>query len=463
VRARSSASIVDSIVDHRLVARRAALGFCMAVIEAPAPAPLVLAPPGAANVVIVGSGFAGLEAAKALARHPDIHVTVIDRRNYHLFQPLLYQVATAGLNPADIAVPIRAQFEGAGNVEVHLGTVEHIDLAQRWVAGGDRRIAYDYLILATGSQHSYFGHPEWEDHAPGLKTIKQATEMRRRILGAFELAENELDEARRTAYLTFIIVGGGPTGVELAGAIADLRNTVLRKEFRRIDPARARVVLVEAGPRLLGQFSEKLAQGAARDLEKLGVEILTSVKVEQIDAGGVIASGRRILATTVLWAAGVQASGIARQTDLPVDRAGRVLVCPDLSVPGHPEVFAVGDLAHVELAPGQLAPGLAPAAIQEGQAAARNIVATLQGRPREPFHYRDKGMMATIGKHRAIAQTRRIRLNGYLAWLAWLVVHIFYLVGFRNRLAVFWQWVWSYLFSKRTSRLITTPGWHMEP
>jgi NADH dehydrogenase len=259
------------------------------------------------------------------------------------------------------------------------------------------------------------------------------------------------------------VVGGGPTGVELAGAIAELRNTVLRKDFRRIDPARARVILVEAGPRLLGQFADDLAQGAARDLENLRVEILTSSPVEHIDADGVIANGRRIPARTVLWAAGVQASGLAQHADLPVDRAGRIIVDADLSVPGHPEVFAVGDVAHVELAPGQLAPGLAPVAIQAGQAAARNIVATLRGRPREPFRYRDKGMMATIGKHRAIAQTRRIHLNGYLAWLAWLVVHIFYLVGFRNRIAVFWQWVWSYAFSRRTSRLITTPGWRLEP
>jgi NADH:ubiquinone reductase (H+-translocating) len=435
----------------------------MAVAEAPLSAPLVLAPAGAANVVIIGSGFAGLEAAKGLANHRGVHVTVIDRRNHHLFQPLLYQVATAGLNPADIAVPIRAQFERAPNVEVHLGAIETVDLAHRWVAGANRRIAYDYLILATGSQHSYFGHPEWEPYAPGLKTVEQATEIRRRIFGAFEQAENELDPDLRSAYLTFVVVGAGPTGVELAGAIADVRRTVLRHDFRRIDPANARVLLIEAGPRILAQFEEALAARAARDLEKLGVQILTSSMVEHIDAGGVTANGVRIPARTVLWAAGVQASRLGHQLDVARDRAGRIVVEPDLSLPGHPEVFVIGDLAHIELEGGQLAPGLAPVAMQEGRLAARNVLATLHGRPREPFHYHDKGMLATIGKHRAIAQTRHLRLNGYLAWVAWLVVHVFYLVGFRNRISVFLQWVWSYLFSKRGARLITSPEWRMEP
>jgi NADH dehydrogenase len=435
----------------------------MATAEAPQSAPLVLAPSGKANVVIIGGGFAGLQAAKVLANQPDIYVTLIDRRNHHLFQPLLYQVATAGLNPADIAVPIRAQFEHAPNVEVHLGMIEAVDLAHRWVGAGRRRVAYDYLILATGSQHSYFGHPEWEPQAPGLKTLEQATEIRRRILGAFERAENELDPGVRSALLTFVLVGGGPTGVELAGAIAEVRRTVLHHDFRRIDPANARVLLIEAGPRLLAQFDEKLAARAARDLEKLGVEVLTSSMVEQIDAEGVKVNGRRIPAGTVLWAAGVQASQLGRELGAARDRAGRLLVEPDLSIPGHPEVFAVGDLAHAELEGGRLAPGLAPVAMQQGRLAARNLLATVRGRPREPFHYHDKGMMATIGKHRAIAQTRRLRLDGYVAWIAWLVVHVFYLVGFRNRISVFLQWVWSYLFSKRGSRLITSPSWRMEP
>jgi NADH dehydrogenase len=435
----------------------------MATAEAPLSTPLVLAPAGTANIVIIGSGFAGLEAAKALANHRDVHVTVIDRRNHHLFQPLLYQVATAGLNPADIAVPIRAQFEDAPNVEVHLGAIDTIDLANRWVAADHRRVAYDYLILATGSQHSYFGHPEWEPYAPGLKTVEQATEIRRRILGAFEHAENEPDPALRQAYLTFVVVGAGPTGVELAGAIADVRRTVLRNDFRRIEPASAQVLLLEAGPRILAQFEEDLAARAARDLEKLGVQILLSSKVEHIDADGVVANGVRIPARTVLWAAGVQASHLGSQLAVPRDRAGRVVVEPDLSIPGHPEVFVIGDLAHVALTGGDLAPGLAPVAMQQGRLAARNVLATIHGRPRQVFRYRDKGMMATIGKHRAIAQTRRLRLNGYLAWVAWLVVHVFYLIGFRNRITVFLTWVWSYLFSKRGSRLITSPDWRMEP
>jgi NADH dehydrogenase len=435
----------------------------MTIAPAPPPEPLALAPAGKVNVVIVGSGFAGLEAAKALANQAEVYVTVIDRRNHHLFQPLLYQVATAGLNPADIAVPIRAQFKRAPNVEVHLGTVTTIDLAQRWIASDDRRIAYDYLILATGSQHSYFGHPEWEPYAPGLKTLEQAVEIRRRILGAFERAENELDAAARSAYLTFVVVGAGPTGVELAGAIADVRRQVLRNDFRRIDPVRARVLLLEAGPRLLAQFDGRLAARAARDLEKLGVQVSTSTRVEHIDADGVIADGVRIPAKTVVWAAGVQASHLGSQLEAARDRAGRVVVEPDLSIAGHPEVFVIGDLAHVQLDPSHLAPGLAPVAIQEGRAAAKNLLATIHGRPREPFRYHDKGLMATIGKHRAIAQIRHLRLYGYIAWVVWLIVHVLYLVGFRNRIAVFLQWVWSYLFSKRGSRLITSPEWRMEP
>lgn len=414
------------------------------------------------HVVVIGGGFGGLAAARALAGAP-VHVTLIDRRNHHLFQPLLYQVATAALNPADIAVPIRAQFKRAPNIEVHLGTVTAIDLAHRWIGGDGRRIAYDYLILATGSQHSYFGHPEWEPYAPGLKTLEQATEMRGRILGAFEHAENELDRGARSAYLTFVVVGAGPTGVELAGAIADVRRQVLRKDFRRIDPACARVLLLEAGPRILAQFDQRLAARAVRDLEKLGVQVSTSTRVEHIDADGVIANGVRTPARTVLWAAGVQASHLGSLLPIARDRAGRVVVEPDLSIPGHPEVFVVGDLAHLELAPGQLAPGLAPVAIQQGEAAAKNVLATIHCRPRERFRYHDKGMLATIGKHRAIVQTRHVRLGGYLAWVAWMLVHILYLVGFRNRIAVFLQWLWSYLFSKRGSRLITSPEWRMEP
>jgi NADH dehydrogenase len=426
------------------------------------PPVLNLAPAGVQSVVIIGAGFGGLAAAKALARYRNLHVTVLDRRNHHLFQPLLYQVATSGLEPADIAVPIRAQFKRAPNVEVHLGNVHTIDVNEQYVGAGIRRVRYDWLIVATGSQHSYFGHPEWEPHAPGLKTLEQALEIRRRILAAFERAENELDEDVRTALMTFVVVGAGPTGVELAGAIADVRRTVLRRDFRRIDPTRARVLLVEATPRILPQFDEKLAARGVRDLQDLGVEVRLSTKVEQIDQTGVVANGTHIPARTVLWAAGVQASQLGRMLGAPLDRAGRVHVTPELSLPDHPNVFVVGDLAHVELAPGQLAPGLAPAAMQQGRTAARNIIASLRGTERKPFRYRDKGIMATIGKHRAVAQTRRLRLNGYIAWVAWLVVHVFFLAGFRNRISVFVHWVWSYLFSKRGARLLTTPEWRME-
>jgi NADH dehydrogenase len=416
--------------------------------------------PGQREVVIVGAGFAGLNAAKALAHHNDVHVTLIDQKNHHLFQPLLYQVATAGLNPADIAVPIRAQLSEAKNVSVHLGRVDALDLAGkslRLAEGVD--LAFDFLILACGAQHSYFGKPEWEPYAPGLKTVEQAIEIRRRILSAFEHAENEIDADRQRALLTFVVVGGGATGVELAGAIADISRTVLVKDFRRINPASARVLLLEAGPRLLTAFPEKLAEHARRDLLRLGVEVRTGSPVEGVDAEGVTVAGQRIAARTVLWAAGVQAERISRSLGVELDRSGRVKVGPDLSIPGHPDVFVAGDLAHFEMENGQLLPGLAPAAIQTGKAAARNVLASLHGTPRKPFRYLDKGQMATIGKRKAIAQTGRLQLTGYVAWLAWLFIHILYLVGFKNRLFVFLQWVWSYLFSKRGSRLITSDDW----
>jgi NADH dehydrogenase len=416
--------------------------------------------PGQKEVVILGAGFAGLNAARTLAHHNDVHVTLIDQKNHHLFQPLLYQVATAGLNPADIAVPIRAQVSEAENVSVHLGRVDTVDLAGKCIRlaeGVD--LGFDFLILACGAQHSYFGKPEWEPFAPGLKTVEQAIEIRRRILSAFEYAENEIDAERQQALLTFVVVGGGATGVELAGAIADISRTVLVKDFRRINPASARVILLEAGPRLLTAFPEKLAAHALRDLTRMGVEVRTSSLVEGVDADGVTVAGQKIAARTVLWAAGVQAERISRTLGVELDRSGRVKVGPDLSIPGHPDVFVAGDLAHFEMANGQLLPGLAPAAIQTGKAAARNVLATLHGKPRKPFHYRDKGQMATIGKRKAIAQTGRLQLTGFVAWLAWLFIHILYLVGFKNRLFVFLQWVWSYLFSKRGSRLITSDDW----
>jgi NADH dehydrogenase len=416
--------------------------------------------PGQKEVVVVGAGFAGLNAAKQLANRDEVHVVVIDQKNHHLFQPLLYQVATASLNPADIAVPIRAQFSDASNVSVHLLHVETINLAEKWLRLEEGvELAFDYLILACGAQHSYFGKPEWEPFAPGLKTIEQAIEIRRRILSAFEDAENEIQPERQKDLLTFVVVGGGATGVELAGAIADISRTVLVKDFRRINPASARIVLVEAGPRILPAFPEDLAARAARDLTRMGVEVRTSSLVGLVDAEGVKIGDETLRAKTVLWAAGVQAERISATLGVELDRSGRVKVGPDLSIPGWPDVFVAGDLAHFEMGDGKILPGLAPAAIQTGRTAARNILASIHGKAREAFHYRDKGQMATIGKRRAIAQTGPLKLTGFPAWLAWLFIHILYLVGFKNRLFVFLQWIWSYLFSKRGSRLITSDDW----
>jgi NADH dehydrogenase len=414
---------------------------------------------GEKTVVIVGAGFGGLNAAKRLSNVPGVHVVVLDRRNHHLFQPLLYQVATAGLNPSDIAVPIRSQFRRAKNVEIHLGKVDGVDLARQVVVGGGHEVVYDYLVLACGAHHSYFGHDEWEPFAPGLKTIEQATEIRRRILMAFEWAENELDAERRDALMTFVVVGAGATGVELAGAIADISRTVLRDDFRRIDTAKARVLLLEAGPRVLSSFREDLSERARRDLGELGVEVRTGAKVEAIDEQGVTVGGERIPSRTVFWAAGVQATRLDIQPPPAADRAGRLAVTPDLSLPGHPNVFVIGDMTSLEVAPGSQLPGVAPAAIQTGRHAAAMIRADLAGKPREPFEYFDKGQMATLGKNRAVAQSGRLRFTGRLAWLAWLFVHVAYLIGFRNRYAVLTRWVWSYLFSKRESRLITDRDW----
>jgi NADH dehydrogenase len=419
--------------------------------------------PGQKHVIVLGAGFAGLAAARELARNPALQVTVLDQRNHHLFQPLLYQVATSGLSPADIAVPIRSQFAGRQNVSVHLARAVRVDLQERWVEGeAGVRLRYDFLVLACGAQHSYFGKSEWEEHAPGLKTLEQATEIRRRILSAFEQAENELDPERQRALLNFVVVGAGPTGLEMAGAIADISRTVLVRDFRRIDPSSARVVLVEAGPRILPSFSEKLATRAHADLQALGVEVRTGARVTAVDAGGVTLGEERLPSRTVVWAAGVEAERLTRGLGVPLDRAGRVMVGPDLSLPGHPEVFAAGDVAHVELE-GKLVPGVAPAAMQMGRAVARNVLADLGGKPRAPFRYKDKGAMATIGKNRAIAETGKLRLTGFVAWLAWLFIHVWYLVGFKNRFGVFLTWVWSYLLSTRGARLITEREWRLNP
>ncbi len=415
----------------------------------------------AKEVLIVGAGFGGLEAARELAGSTSVNVIVVDQRNHHLFQPLLYQVATAGLNPSDIASPVRAQFSGARNVDVHLGRVTRVDLDDKRVFLGDGpSFSWNFLILACGATHSYFGRPEWEQFAPGLKTLEQALEIRRRILFAFEAAENEGHPEAQRPLLTFVVVGGGPTGVELAGAIADISRTVLVRDFRHIDPSTAHVLLLEAGPRILPAFAEDLSRHAADDLRALGVEVRTSSAVTAIDGSGVEIGGKeRITARSVFWAAGVQASELARSLGVGLDRAGRVKVNADLSVPGHRDAFVIGDMAHFDEPGRGLVPGLAPAAIQQGRLAARNILASVEGRPRKPFRYRDKGMMATIGKHKAIAQTGRLRLTGFVAWVAWLFVHILYLIGFKNRISVFAQWVWSYLFSKRGARLITQRDW----
>ena len=411
--------------------------------------------------VVVGAGFAGLTAAKALANHEGLRVILVDRRNHHLFQPLLYQVATAGLNPSDIAVPIRVQFRDAPNVEIHLGHVDGVDLEKHVIFGKGHEIGFDYLILACGARHSYFGHPEWEEFAPGLKTLEQATEMRRRMLVAFEHAENERDPDAQRAYLTFVVVGAGPTGVELAGAIADISRTAMRGDFRRIDPSKAHIVLLEAAPRVLTAFSDELSERARRDLVEMGVEVRTNAKVEAIDAQGVTIGSQRLAARTVFWAAGVQAERLNISPPLDADRASRIKVGSDYSVPGYPNVFVVGDMASLEMAPGLLVPGVAPAAMQGGEHAARMILRDLVGDERRPFVYIDKGTLATIGKSRAVGQIGRVKLTGRIAWFAWLLIHVYQLIGFRNRLAVLFNWAWNYMFSKRGARLITEKEWKL--
>ncbi|MBA2519061.1 MAG: NAD(P)/FAD-dependent oxidoreductase [Chloroflexia bacterium] len=406
------------------------------------------------HVVIIGGGFAGLYAAQALAEAP-ARVTIVDRRNHHLFQPLLYQVATAVLSPADIAQPIRSLLRGQPNLEVELADVTAIDLANRRVVLADGQIAYDYLILAAGVSHAYFGHDEWRPLAPGLKSLEDALDIRRRILLAFERAERETDPARRQALMTFVVVGGGPTGVELAGAIAEIAHHSLAKDFDRIDPTTARVILVEAGPRLLVTFPEKLSQAALDDLRRLSVETRLGAAVTGIEPGIVHIENDAIAAETVLWAAGVAASPLSKTMGVELDRAGRVIVERTLSVPGHPEVFVAGDLAALTIRRGQPLPGTAPVAIQEGRRAAQNVIHAIAGLPPLPFVYRDRGNLATIGRNSAVADIRGLKLTGFVAWLAWAVVHIFNLIGFHNRFLVAFQWVWGYLTFKRGARLIT--------
>jgi NADH dehydrogenase len=411
------------------------------------------------RVVIVGGGFAGLAAARALGGVAGADVTLLDRSNHHLFQPLLYQVAMAGLSPAEIAAPIRSLLSRHRNVRVLREEVLGVELAARRVVTASGGMPYDTLVLACGAQHAYFGHEEWEAFAPGLKTLEQATEIRRRVLVAYEDAEKEEDPERKKRLLTFVIVGGGPTGVELAGAIGEMSRFTLARDFRRIDPKLTRVMLVEAGPRILPSFPEPLASRAVRDLEKLGVQVWTNSAVTQIDADGVELGPERIGAATVLWAAGVKPSPLSRTLGVPLDPQGRVIVAPDLSLPGHAEVFVAGDQARVPGPDGRPLPGVAPVALQQGRHVGRSLARELAGRPREPFRYRDKGQMATIGRSRAIVELGRLRFAGLPAWLLWIVVHIYYLTGFENRLLVVIQWAWSYLSFRRGARLIVGKRW----
>ena len=414
------------------------------------------------RVVIVGAGFGGLNAAQTLAKTP-VQVTIIDRKNHHTFQPLLYQVATAGLSPGEIAAPIRSIFRAHKNVEVLMSEVTGFDLERRIVHTPETEVGYDYLIVAAGARHSYFGRDEWEPLAPGLKTIEDALEIRRRVLLAFELAERQAAAGEHTMPLNFVVVGGGPTGVELAGTLAEIARHALPHEFRSIDPATTHIILLEGGPRVLPAYAEDLSRSAEEQLKRLGVEVHTSTLVNQIDPGAVHFGETRISAAVILWAAGVAASGLGKQLGAPIDRAGHVLVHPDLSIPDHPEVFVIGDLAALKDEHGKLLPGVAPVAIQQGRFVGKLIRKELEGSSRRAFHYWDKGSLATIGRAAAIAEFGKIHISGFIAWLSWLFVHIFFLIGFRNRLLVFIQWAWSYVTYERGARLITgstyLPGW----
>jgi len=406
------------------------------------------------HVVIIGAGFGGLEAAKKLACK-DVRVTVIDRTNYHLFQPLLYQVATAALSPADIAAPIRAILSKCRNVEVILAEVESVDVDAKKVKTVDLQIDYDYLILATGARHSYFGHGEWEKLAPGLKSLEDAVELRRRILMAFEYAEKINDEKARRAAMNFVIIGGGPTGVELAGAIAEISRHTLARDFRHINPSEARVILIEGDSRLLAAYPPDLSESARKQLTDLGVEVRTNTRATNLTEAGVQIGDEFIPCRVKIWAAGNNASFVGKTLGVPADRAGRVIVNEDLTVPGHPEVQVIGDLANFTHQTGEPLPGISPVAMQQGRHAARNVLAMIKGRKAKRFRYWDKGTMATIGRNKAVADLRFLHLSGRLAWLAWLFVHILFLVGFRNRLLVFIQWAWAYFTFDKGARLIT--------
>jgi len=412
------------------------------------------ASPKIPRVVIIGAGFGGLEAAKKLSGRA-VQVTVVDRTNYHLFQPLLYQVATAALSPADIAAPVRAVLSKCKNLEVILAEVQSIDVNAKKVKMVDGELDYDYLIVATGARHSYFGHPEWEKLAPGLKSLEDAVEIRRRILMAFEYAEKISDEAARKAAMTFVVIGGGPTGVEMAGAIAEIARYTLAKDFRHIDPSQARVVLVESEPRVLAAFPEDLQISAMRQLVDLGIEVRTGIHAANLSEQGLQVGDEFIPCRVKIWAAGNNASFVGHSLGAPIDRVGRVIVNKDLTIPDHPEVQVIGDLTNFSYQTGQPLPGVSPVAMQQGRHAARNILAMIDGRKPQRFWYFDKGSMATIGRNKAVADLKLVHLSGIPAWLAWLFVHIIFLVGFRNRLAVLFQWAWAYFSFNKGARLIT--------
>jgi NADH dehydrogenase len=406
------------------------------------------------RVVIVGAGFGGLDAAKKLGSE-NVDLTVIDRTNYHLFQPLLYQVATAALSPADIAAPVRGILRNYENVEVILAEVQSVNVNLKKVNIGDREIDYDFLILATGARHSYFGHPEWEKLAPGLKSLEDAVEIRRRILMAFEYAEKITDEAARRAAMTFVIIGGGPTGVEMAGAISEIARHTLARDFRHIDPSSAHVILIESQPRVLAAFPEDLQVSATRQLVDLGVDVRTGIYVSSVTDDGVYVGDEFIACRVKIWAAGNNASFVSGSLGVQIDRVGRVLVNNDLTIPGHPEVQVIGDLANFSHQTGQPLPGVSPVAMQQGRHAAHNILAMIDGRRPQRFWYWDKGSMATIGRNKAVADLKLFHLSGLPAWLAWLFIHIIFLVGFRNRLSVLFQWAWAYFSFSKGARLIT--------
>ena len=405
------------------------------------------------QVVIIGGGFGGLDAARGLKGAP-VRVTLLDRHNHHVFQPLLYQVATAALSPGDIASPIRWILRHQANIEVQLADVRSIDPGNHIVLTDRDPVPYDFLIVAAGAAHAYFGHPEWADRAPGLKTLDDALEMRRRVLLAFEAAERVKDSAEQRRLLTFVIVGGGPTGVELAGALAEIARQTLRDDFRHIQPESARILLLEGGPYLLAAFPESLRQAARTSLDKLGVEVRTGAAVTGVDDEGVTVGGERIAAQTILWAAGVAASPLAASLGVPLDRAGRVVADATLTVPGHPEIFVAGDICSFQQ-DGRPLPGVAQVAKQQGAQAARNVLHAVRSEPLEPFRYRNYGNVATIGRGSAVVDIGPVRASGWFAWIFWLFLHVFWLIGFRNRVAVLGEWAWAYLTFQRRIRLIT--------